>query len=88
MSNVKKMKELGIVFENTQQFMEAIKDQKYEIIDYTKFGICLPKDFDKYNSVFFQAAYTHKSLVFNYLFDKFNYKFKSFDYDYIRDNQL
>ena len=38
--NVKKMKELGIVFENTQQFMEAIKDQKYEIIDYTKFGIC------------------------------------------------
>lgn len=86
--NIKMMKEFGITFETTQQFIETIKDFKYELIDYKKYGICLPQDFDKYNSVFFQAAYTHKSLVFNYLFDKFNYKFKSFDYDYIRDNQL
>ena len=86
--NIKKMKECGIVFETTKKFMEDIKDMKHEFIDYTKYGICFPQDFDKYNSVFFQAAYTHKSIVFNYLFDKFNYKFKSFDYDYIRDNQL
>lgn len=86
--NIKKMKELDIKFENTQQFMEAIKDQKFEIIDYTNYGICLPQDFDKYNSIFFRAANTHKSLTFNYLFDKFNFKFKSFEYDYIRDNQL
>ena len=49
---------------------------------------CLPQDFDKYNSIFFRTADTHKSLTFNYLFDKFNFKFGSFEYDYIRDNQL
>ena len=86
--NVKKMKELGIVFENTQQFMEAIKDQKYEIIDYMKFGICLPKDFDKYNSIFFRAANTHRTLLFKYLFENHNFKFSSFEYDYNRDNKL
>lgn len=86
--NVKKMKELGIVFENTQQFMEAIKDQKYEIIDYTKFGICLPNDFDKYNSIFFRAANTHRTLLFKYLFENHNFKFSSFEYDYNRDNKL
>jgi hypothetical protein len=86
--NVKKMRELGIKFEDTPQFMEAIKDQKHEFIDYEKYGICLPQDFDKYNSIFFRAANTHKSLTFNYLFDKFNFKFNSFEYDYIRDNQL
>lgn len=86
--NVKKMKELGIVFENTQQFMEAIKGQKYEIIDYTKFGICLPKDFDKYNSIFFRAANTYTTLLFRYLLKNFNFKFSSFEYDYNRDNKL